>query len=100
MDFKCTECNYPDEDNRLQLIVKDGVTHRFYINPDGTLEHYDSDGDGQEIYLECPLCGQRYEFTIKVPLVLEEIYSLRKSDKFPFDTNPTTLDDLKFKKVK
>jgi hypothetical protein len=95
--FKCT-CNNPDEDNRLQLVVKDGVYHKFYINIDGSLEHYDSDGDGQEIYLECPVCGKRYEFE-NWDLCLEEVYALRKIDNKNCKTMPITISDLKFKRA-
>jgi len=97
MDFRCTECDF-DED--LMLIVKDGVTHRFYIKPDGSLEHYDSDGDGQENYLECQGCGQRYDLTTDEPLELREQFVLmRLMPPGYFTTKPATLDDLKFEKV-
>ena len=96
MNFKCTECNYPEEDNRLQVVVKDGVTHRFYIYPDGSLEHYDTDGDGQEIYLECPVCGHRYNFVNEI--TLEKEFALKKWTQYSMNPISITLDDLVFKK--
>lgn len=98
MKYKCTECNHPDEDNRLQLIVKDGVTHKFYITVNGTLEHYDSDGDGQEIFLECPVCGQTYEFEEDNCLVLQESYVLNKYNDNCYDGKLVDLNKLDFKK--
>lgn len=96
MEFKCTKCNYPDEDNRLQLIVKDGVTHKFYISKDGSLFHYDSDGNGQEIYLECQLCGQKYDFDNN-SLELHEEFTLKAVKSiYPYYRN-IDLNDLKFK---
>ncbi len=97
MNFKCTECNYPEEDNRLQVVVKDGITHRFYIYPDGSLEHYDTDGDGQEVYLECPVCGQRYDF-VSQDITLEEEFTLKKWSQHSMNPASITLDDLIFEK--
>lgn len=59
--FKCAKCNYPGEDNSLKLIVEDGVIHTFIINDDGSLELENTDGIGQKIYLQCDLCGHKYE---------------------------------------
>jgi len=101
MKFKCTECK-PDSDfdtNNLELIVKDGVTHKFNIKPDGSLEHIESDGEGQEIYLQCPYCGKRYDF-ISEDLILEEKFVLNKqtiNKQYNYFIQPICLEDLKFK---
>ena len=95
MKLKCTECNY---DEYLMLIVTDGVTHRFNINSDGTLEHYDSDGNGQEIYLECQGCGEKYVFSDCLPLVLEEKHVLNVITA-NCNTEPADLTELEFEKV-
>lgn len=98
MDFKCTKCNYPDENNTLQLVVEDGIVHTFNIDADGTLEHYNSDGMGQTIYLNCPVCGVKYE-TEDYNMGLEEEFVLKR---YYFDKNGYTksirvnANDLKF----
>lgn len=99
MDFKCTQCVCPeDEDDRLKLVVTDGVRHTFYIKSNGELDHCDSDGEGQDIYLECQLCGQRYDFE-SYDLILEEVFALRKShDRHPF-SKKMTKEDYRYKVV-
>lgn len=49
------------EDIRLLLIVEEGARTEYYMNNDGSLEFYDSDGLGQTIKIECTLCGTEYE---------------------------------------
>jgi hypothetical protein len=76
--FKCTneECIElqlkQSEDMRLILNIEDGIRHQYYLNEDGSLEHYDSDGMGQEIYLRCNVCGQKYEFDSDIGHVFEQ----------------------------
>ena len=96
MEFICTECTCPEnEENKLLLVVKEGVCHEFYIKEDGSLEHYNSDGTGQEIYLQCPLCGVKYDFENEY-LFLEEIFSLKKFCDYSY-SKKMTKDDYEFK---
>ena len=100
MKFICTECDYPGEDNTLQLTLKDSVTHKFYINKNGSLEHCGSSGDGQEFYLECSVCGQKYEFENSEMFELEESFALKKWPSYcSMRTIELTEDDFKIKKV-
>lgn len=60
---ECINANQEeDEDNRLVLHVIEGEDYQYRISDDGHLEHYDSEGTGQDTYLECELCGSKYDF--------------------------------------
>ena len=66
--MKCESCllrgeNEDDEDFTLQLNVTEHHYQKFNISEDGTLEYIDSDAD-QTIYLECPLCGTKYDIDV------------------------------------
>jgi hypothetical protein len=61
-----------EEDIRLVLHIVDGVVHQYYVNDDGSLEHYDSDGTGQETFMECKVCGERYGFDYDIGNVYEQ----------------------------
>ena len=42
---KCIQLDIDnEEDIRLILNIEEGTRHQYYINSDGSLEHYDSDG--------------------------------------------------------
>ena len=68
----CTNCTppEPDEENKLELIVQEEHTQRFNILPDGKLDQIDADAC-QEVYLQCPLCGAKYEFETNNEYVIE-----------------------------
>lgn len=82
--MKCESClhsgEYEDEDYTLQLNVTERHYQKFNISEDGTLEYIDADVD-QDIYLECPVCGTKYEFDIdeeKFILQMEKRYVVTK----------------------
>jgi len=83
LKFQCKNCVHdPADDNRLQLIVEEKHNQKFDIKSDGSLEYYDSDCE-QEIFLECPICGAKYEFVTdenKFILQLEERHVMTKFD--------------------
>ena len=63
--MKCESCLLRGEDEsiedfNLQLNVTEHHYQKFNIKDDGTLEYIDSDAD-QEMYLECPLCGTKFD---------------------------------------
>lgn len=51
-----------DEDIRLQLTIRESTYVTYSINYNGSLEYRDSDGEGQEKTIQCPVCGTEYEF--------------------------------------
>ena len=59
----CLERGEEDEDFNLELNVTEHHYQKFNIKDDGTLEYIDSDVD-KTIYLECPLCGSKFEFDV------------------------------------
>ena len=65
-----------DEDYTLQLNVTERHYQKFNISEDGTLEYIDSDAD-QDIYLECPVCGTKYEFDVD-----EDNFILQVEERF------------------
>jgi len=97
--FKCTQCNYPNEDNSLKLIVEDGIRHTFIINDDGSLELENTDGVGQEIYLQCDLCGHKYEIENNYDYAIESDYNLfcygLKSERKKININDCLFESLK-----
>jgi hypothetical protein len=60
--LKCKKCNEEDEDNSLMLIVKQTVRDQYKIKDDGSIEFYDNLSVDQEMFLECQVCGAKYEF--------------------------------------
>jgi len=63
--MKCELCLLRGEDEKeeylnLHLIVKENHYQKFILKDDGTLEYEDSDAD-QTMYLECPLCGTKFD---------------------------------------
>lgn len=48
------------------LIVEESHYTKYLINEDGTLDFFDSDGNGQEFSLECQLCGTKYQFDLEL----------------------------------
>lgn len=106
--MKCEHCSlrkeYEDEDFNLQLNVTEHHYQKFNISDDGTLEYIDSDAD-QEIYLECPVCGTKFEFEIddeKFSLQLEKRFVITKLDYSNYrGENPiVNLNDYEVKEVK
>ena len=78
----CLERGEQDEDFNLELNVTEHHYQKFSINDDGTLEYIDSDAD-QTIYLECPLCGSKFEFEVdyqNFALQMEERYVITRLD--------------------
>jgi hypothetical protein len=99
MEFKCN-CVCPEgEDNELELIVIDGVRHVFHIKEDGQLKIIDSDGLGQEIYLQCPLCGTKFEFKSN-DIFLEEVFVLKKLDNYSCSSKDMMKEDYDIKIIK
>lgn len=108
MKMECKHCSnrkgYEDEDFSLQLNVTEHHYQKFNISDDGTLEYIDSDAD-QEIYLECPLCGTKFEFEVN-----EQAFSLQMEKRFVITKldysnnrgeNPiVNLNDYKTKEIK
>lgn len=64
--FKCEECG-----TNLHLLVTDGHYTSYQFNDDGSLEYVDSDGTGEEMYLECYECSSKYEFDTHLMTVTE-----------------------------
>lgn len=44
------------------LKIEDNTYIEYLISDDGTLEYHNSDGNGQEFYMYCQLCGHKYNF--------------------------------------
>jgi len=69
--FKCTnskcqvacDCVMEQDENRLQLKIEIKHYQTFDISEDGSLEDVDGDSE-QEIFLQCPICGDKYEFEV------------------------------------
>jgi hypothetical protein len=55
-----------------------------------------SEGNGQEIYLKCPVCGARYRFENDM-LILEECYKLKKLSNYSCITKDLELEDYSYK---
>lgn len=87
--FKCTNCN-----TNLNLIVEEGQYTSYKIKDDGSLEMIDSDGSGQEVYLQCDICNQKYEFDNDLMTVIE----VPKLDWFGL--GKLNLSDIGIKKIK
>lgn len=64
--FKCEDCNA-----NLLLIVENTQYSSYKTKDDGSLEFIESDGYGEEVYLECVDCGQTYEFDNNLMTVIE-----------------------------
>jgi len=85
--MKCELCLLRGEDEDvedliLQLNVTEHHYQKFNIKDDGTLEYIDSDAD-QEMYLECPLCGTKYDFDVdyqNFSLQMEERHVITRLD--------------------
>lgn len=85
--MKCESCllrgeDENEEDITLQLNVTEHHYQKYNIHIDGTLEYIDSDAD-QEMYLECPLCGTKYDFNVdyeKFTLQMEERHVITRLD--------------------
>lgn len=83
MNLKCTKCNYPDEDNTLEIFIAQTTVYRF--------KQYDNDLICEEaepcesnMYLECPICGQRYEFENNDKYIAEERLILGTYNHYDF----------------
>jgi len=103
--MKCESCLLRDEDGNiedftLQLNVTEHHYQKFNISDDGTLEYVDSDAD-QTIYLECPLCGTKYDIDVdyqNFALQMEERHVITRLDLVGNykDNNPiVNLNDYK-----
>ena len=96
----CLERGEQEEDFTLELNVTEHHYQKFSINDDGTLEYIDSDAD-QIIYLECPLCGSKFEFDVdfeNFALQMEKRYVMTRLDfsKYRCGDNPiVNLNDYK-----
>jgi len=85
--MKCELCLLRGEDEDvedldLQLNVTEHHYQKFNIKDDGTLEYIDSDAD-QEMYLECPLCGTKYDIGVdyqSFALQMEERHVITRLD--------------------
>jgi len=85
--MKCESCllcgeDENEEDFTLHLNVTEHHYQKFNIKDDGTLEYIDSDAD-QTIYLECPLCGTKYDLDVNYQnfdLQLEERHVITRID--------------------
>jgi len=94
--MKCELCLLRGEDEdvedfTLQLNVTEHHYQKFNIKDDGTLEYIDSDAD-QTMYLECPLCGTKYDFDVdyqNFALQMEERHVITRLDFGNYkDVNP------------
>lgn len=103
--MKCKYCldrGEQDEDLTLQLNVTEHHYQKFNLRDDGTLEYVDSDAD-QTIYLECPVCGSKFEFDLdhqNFALQMEKRYVITRLDlsgNYRVDNPIVNLNDYKIR---
>lgn len=95
----CIKCKYEDEDNTLRLIVKTETMSEYEIRENGILKLYDEDVF-ESFYLECPVCGAKYEIdgNESGDLYIEVSHELVSTNRSkPPYSKPININKLKLK---
>ncbi|PYE51546.1 hypothetical protein HUB98_05940 [Paenibacillus barcinonensis] len=79
------------EDIELILYVEETMTTQYKILENGVLNLFDSDNDGQKVWLRCPCCDGKYEFK-------QEYVEVEKCARLDFDIKDE--ENLQIERVK